>query len=232
MPENVISTINNSVDNNNDKQADEPGLVVTISRQKGCGALPIANLIIKDLNAIRKKDVKSPKWKLISKEILKESSEHLKISPSQVDSIIDMNVLQKLMFSFSTKTPPKDSIIKNTIQEVILNAAKRGNIIIVGRGGVSITRDMKNSLHIKLVAPLEWRINKIASKNNISMEEADSVVMERDRQRDIFKKYFLGDKEADIHLYDCIVNVSTMTKREVADAISSIIKVRQEALVP
>ena len=46
-----------------------------------------------------------------------------------------------------------DLKIRTTIAKVIRKFANEGNAIIVGRGGVAITRDIPLSLHIFLEAP-------------------------------------------------------------------------------
>ena len=207
------------------------GLVVTISRQKGCGAFEISNLIIDKLNKLSYPDVKIPEWKLMSKEILEHSADQLKVAPSEVNTIIDMHEIQRLFLSFSSKSLPADATIKGTIREVIENAAKQGNVIIIGRGGVSITRNIENSVHIDLVAPYEWRVRRIATRDKVSIQEADKYVKDRDKQRESFKQYFLGTKQVDEHLYDLIINISTMKPDEVAEMIYNIVKSRQDALV-
>ena len=45
----------------------------------------------------------------------------------------------------------------------IRNIAKTGYVIIVGRGGVAFANDNPASLHIKLTAPVEWRVERISN---------------------------------------------------------------------
>lgn len=231
MPGNFLSSYLSASFDKTKQKSSKQGLVVTISRQKGCGAFPISKLVIEKLNELRYPLGKVIKWDLVSKEILKESAEKLKVAPEQVDRLMDVDVVQELLMNLSGKSLPSDIKIRNTIRNVIKNAASKGNIIIIGRGGVSVAREWENSFHVKLMAPFEWRVRQIASEGNMSLKEADSLVKLRDKQRETLKQYFLGVRKADAHLYDITVNVSTMQHSEVADAIFSVVKSRQDALV-
>ena len=210
---------------------DKKGLVVTISRQKGCGAYPIANLLIDKLNDLKYPYGKRVPWKLISKEIMEESAGKLKMKPALIDPLLNKygkSVFNEIILSLTHQSLPGDIKIKNTIRSVIENAASEGNIIIIGRGGVSITRNYRNSLHIRLEAPLDWRIKVIAKNENISLQEAEKIVKERDLERSALKLYFLGKTTTDHHIYDLVINVSTMDQAEIAEAIFSIVKLRQD----
>ena len=49
----------------------------------------------------------------------------------------------------------------NLIQGVILGAYDRGDMVIVGRGGQALLADKPDVLHVRLVAPLADRVNRI-----------------------------------------------------------------------
>jgi len=213
------------------KPGEKKGLVVTISRQKGCSAFPISKMIVEKLNELRYPLGRVIKWNLVSKEILMDSAAKLKVNPAKMDALMDMDVVQEFLLNLSGKTLPSDIKIRNTIRNAIQNVAAKGNIIIIGRGGVTITREWENSLHIRLIAPVDWRVKQIAKYENLSLEKANKEVLERDRQREALRQYFFGVRKADMHLYDVTINVSTMEQDEVAEAIFRIIKTRQDELV-
>ena len=234
MPENFLSKYLVASFDKKYVPPTKQGLVVTISRQKGCGALPIAEMIIEELNQLKYPHGKVVKWKLLSKEILEQSAQKLKVAPAEVDAIMESqekNVFDEMLLLFSEKSLPNDIKIKNTIRGVIENAANEGNMIIIGQGGVCITRNRKNSLHIKLVAPTEWRIENVAVQDDISLRKAEQIISERDQQREALRQYYLGNKKVNGHIYDMVINVSTMKQSEIASAIFQVIKERQNKLL-
>ena len=233
MAENILSSYISGSYEKEKLPRIKTGLVVTISRQKGAGAFPIAKMIIDKLHQLRYPLGKVVKWKMISKEILEESATKLKVAPKKVDTILERqskNLFDELLLSFSEKALPNDFKIKNTIKNVIETAADEGNIIIVGRGGACITRERENSFHIRLMAPYKWRVNRIMKVENMGIYEAEQLVKQRDQQREGLKKYYLGDRKIE-ELYDMVINVSTMKDSEIADAIFSVIKQRQDDLM-
>ena len=96
-------------------------------------------------------------------------------------------------------------------------------MIIVGRGGVSITRDITNSLHIKFQAPLEWRINDVSKKQMISLAEARKKIQLVDTQRALIREFFEG-KKVDNGAFDLIFNYMTLDED---DIIATIIRLME-----
>ena len=140
---------------------------ITISREYGCPAKAIAAVIACKLNkeSIDKRNFKE--WKVVSKEILNETAHELNLNPDRVYKIINKEkrtTIDEILNALSEKYYQSDRKIYNTIATVIKGFAQQGNVIIVGRGGVAITYEFRNALHIRLIAPKEWRIAKILEK--------------------------------------------------------------------
>ena len=149
-----------------------PGPVVTISREVGCPAKKIAGELTDYLNTLKKGRSKDHPWHWISKEIMLESARELQVDSSQIQHVFDYKsrgILEDLLLAQSKDYYKSDQKIRTTIAKVIRKFANDGNAIIVGRGGVAITRDIPKSLHIFLEAPLEWRALRGAEKNKFSI---------------------------------------------------------------
>jgi len=197
----------------------EAGPVITISRQTGCGARGIAWDICEKLN---NQSVKTDgKWKYISREILQESAEQLNLDPAALKNVIDdknRGMMDQIVGALSTHSHKSDQKIMKTVQDVIRQFANNGKVIIIGRGGASICHDIKHSLHIKLVAPEDWRISEIARRLDFSKAYATDYVRKRDVERELLITKLLG-KKPDSSAYDVELNRSRFTEEELADAI-------------
>ena len=90
--------------------------------------------------------------------------------------------------------------------ENIVNAiGERGYALIVGRGGNFIL-ERQQRLAVRVVAPLEFRIDNIAQRRNLSREEAKKQILHRESRRAAFvKQSFKADINDPIH-YDLVVN--------------------------
>ncbi len=206
-----------------------PGPVITISRELGCPAKRLAEKLSEKLNLKYPNKGKEIPWKWISKEIMEESARELGMDLSEIQYVFEykqFGVLEDLLLSHSRKFYKTDRQIRNTIAKVIKNFAADGNAIIVGRGGVSLTRDIPKSLHIHLEAPMEWRALRTSEKHSLSLEDAKKYCMDIDKKRQQFRDYYEG-KGNDYTRFDLKFNCMTLTVEEMAEIIISALSIRQ-----
>ena len=204
------------------------GPVITISRDYGCPAKRLAGILSSALNRIELENYTQYRWQWISKEILDESARELNLKPAMVREVANKEhdgVVDDIVKSLSQKDYPGDIKIKKTIGEVIRSFAEHGHAIIVGRGGVSITKDIPNSLHIKIQAPLEWRINDVSKKQMITLSEAKKKIAHIDAQRALIREYFEGSK-IDNNAFDVIFNYLTLDEEDIIAAIIKLMESR------
>ncbi|MBN1115708.1 MAG: cytidylate kinase-like family protein [Bacteroidales bacterium] len=210
--------------------SEESGPIVTISRLYGCPAKKVAIGLSEKLNQKNLAAGKiTQKWKFITKEILSESARELEMAPKQIKYIFDYeqkSIIDDILSSHSLKYYKSDRKIRNTIAKVIRNMAYEGRIIVVGRGGVAITRDIPKSLHINLEAPMEWRKVQVAQKDNLSLEEAEKHIIDIDKKRKQFREYFEG-KNTDYTWFDITFNCMTQSVEEIVSIITKAVEVRK-----
>jgi cytidylate kinase len=84
---------------------------------------------------------------------------------------------------------------------------------------------MPNSLHIRLQAPLEWRINNVSSREMISLSEAKKKIAQIDAQRNQLHHYFVG-KDPDNTIFDVVFNYSTLSDDEIIGAILNMMELK------
>lgn len=199
----------------------EPGPVITISRQTGCGARGIAWAICDELNKRKPAGKTEGNWRYINREILQESAQQLNLDPAALESVIDdknRGIMDEIVGALSTHSHKSDQKILKTVQDVIRQFAVNGKVIIIGRGGANICSDIKLALHIKLVAPEDWRITEIARRLDFSKAYATEYVRKRDVERDLLVTKLFGKKPA-FSAYDIEINRSRFTEKELANAI-------------
>ena len=205
-----------------------PGPVVTISRELGCPAKKLASCLTEQLNKIGPTRAKEHPWRWISKEILMESARELQVDSSQIQHVFDYKirgVLEDLLVAHSKDYYKSDLKIRTTIAKVIRKYANEGNAIIVGRGGVAITRDIPKSLHLFLEAPLEWRALRVSEKHDLPVEKARSYALNIDKKRAKFRDYYQG-KGNDYTRFDIKLNCMNLEIREMQDIIIGALKTR------
>lgn len=193
------------------------GPVITISREVGCNGVKLANLIVSKLNH----ENPDTNWKVISKEVFYQSAKELKMHPDEVRKTLQQTekfTFDDILKAFSDKNFKSDITIRKTMKRVIRQIAADGYCIIVGRAGREITKSIKNSLHIRLIAPLEFRINTIMNNNHLNREEAIDFIEKVEKERINFRKAILkGDVSNE--LYDLTINRAAFSDEEIIELI-------------
>ena len=201
-----------------------PRPFVTISRQSGCNSYEISKMLVHMINEHSKS-----KWKLINKEIIELSANELNIDHRRVEKLFDAEKhshIEEILRAFGDRYYKSDKTIQRTIRQLIRNIALDGNVVIVGRAGAAITSDLANGMHIRLEAPLGWRINNMKIKRQITEKEGHNLVAELDKSREqLFLD--LGKKAIDEISFDLRFNNSTIADTEIAHTIFQLLQSRQ-----
>jgi len=203
---------------------DQTGPVITISRLTGCDGREVAAALVALLNLRHNTN----KWRWIDKDIIYHAAHELKTDTNRVETYyqgMTMNDISEMIMAFSGSFV-SDSSVKKAIREVVLSIAREGNAVIIGRGGVAITRDMTNALHIRLVAPLYWRVENVMKKKGMIIEKAEEYVIETDEKRNKMIVSFLDKKPQTLdYLFDATLNRSSFS----IDQLSALILDMYEA---
>lgn len=207
----------------------EPGPLITVSRAYGCPGKLVGQELVHELNKRLAITHDKRHWRLISKEILEESAKELNLDKTIIKEAAhsqERGIMTSLIQSFSNKFYPGDDKVKKTIAEVINSFAQEGKVVIVGRGGVGLTQDVKKSLHIKLIAPMDWRVQKVCETQDMSADEATKKILEIDYKRAKLREYYEGKKPED-WVFDIIFNLAKISVEEVIQTTVGIIESRK-----
>ena len=200
---------------------------ITISREFGCPSKLIAEKLAKSLNS-HSLHKTSPEWRFINKEVVLESARELELDPDKVKYFFDAEkrgTLDDILASFSSNYKSNIKILK-TIRQVIRAFTSGGYVILVGRGGVAITYHCPRSLHIRLQAPLDWRVQAVAKHHDLSQEEAMRLTLETDKKRKAMIELFLN-KKMDESLFDLIFNCSRMSQEEIVRSVVHVMEMKK-----
>lgn len=206
-----------------EKENQEPGPVITLSREYGCPSKIVADILVEKLRIADQSRESHPyQWKWISRELLEEAAKELKVDPRHINHIFDYqerSVIDDILASTRKDGSYKsDHAIKKTIGKVIRAMGERGHVVIVGRAGVVLNRDIRKSLHVRLIAPLDWRIERIMKLQGLTKEKALDLITSKDANRKRFMEYYLGQK-FQLSIFDSVYNCAWFSLEEIADSI-------------
>jgi cytidylate kinase len=203
-------------------EAKRPGPVITISREYGCPGFTLAQRLASTLSHKRLADGSSGEWKAVNRDILKEVADHFELPESLVNEIYrrahPANPIVDLFRSFSAKSVPGDVAVKKKIADIILKMATDGRYVIVGRGGAMLARNIPDSLHIQLFAPMAWRLDKVMEREKLSKDEALQRIRSVDQERVFLRKFYSGETPS-VDFFDVTFNCATLTLDQMESAI-------------
>jgi len=222
--EHCLSFINSQLQDGGKSRTQAEGDVrraVTISRQAGCGALAVAQKLAEYLQSHSPKD--ACPWTVFDRnlmdKVLEDHSLPVRLARFLPEDTISKT--QEIMADLFELHPPVETIVRQTA-ETMLRLAGLGNVILIGRGGNVITAELPHVLHVRLVAPLEKRVeyaHKEYNKFNLTTDQARKFCLNEDRGRERYlKKHF----DADINdplLYHMIINTGLVNYDDAAKLI-------------
>jgi cytidylate kinase len=184
---------------------------VTISRQTGSGAVTIAQMLAERLNVAAKPPVGATSWTVFDRNLARQVL---------VDHKLPLNLER---FMIEDARLPVEAIVEEVLglhpspwtlaqqtTRTILRLAGLGRVIVVGRGAEIITNRLPYVFHVRLVAPLEQRIQHAVKYYNLDAGEAAKFVKEEDHaRRRYLRRYFDADVD-DPLLYDLVLNTGRL----------------------
>ncbi len=202
---------------NNPKEI-KRGPCITISRETGAGADKVSEELIKYFKPFNA-ECYHP-WTVFDKNLIEKVIEdhHL---PEKLSRYFVEDKLSEIKSTVNELLGlhPSSWILLNKTANTILQLAQIGNVIIVGRGGNIIARHLKNTFHVRLIAPVENRIKHIEEICDLSRKEAAEYIVKEDAARkNYIKKYFNKDVN-ELSSYHLIVNTGLLSYEKAAKTI-------------
>jgi|UniRef100_A0A7C3V8Y5 cytidylate kinase len=102
------------------------------------------------------------------------------------------------------------------VEALIMNYAADDNVVIIGRGGSVLLRDVPFCLKVRLVAPLEVRIERIMVRESLDRTAAERLIRQVDHERACFIKANYGVDWDSEDLADMTLNTASLTYEQVA----------------
>ena len=117
-------------------------------------------------------------------------------------------------------------IVVKKLFETIRTLAMLGRVIIVGRAGMCVARDLPDGVRIRLVASEATRVKRMMALFHLSEKEAREMVYKQDHDRARFVRDHFSRDIHDPLLYDITWNTEAVAFEAIAASVISLIKSR------
>jgi cytidylate kinase len=106
-----------------------------------------------------------------------------------------------------------------TEQEVLKGIAADESCVVAGRSGFFVFRDHPRHLSILIQASMDYRVARVARKQNLTPEEARKTIDRVDEMRENYVRKYTGTSRYDTRNYDLVLSADGKTEEELADVI-------------
>jgi cytidylate kinase len=195
-----------------------PGPAITISHQTGSGAHDIAARLAGLLQVGEPKG--TAPWTVFDRDLVDKMLEehHLPQSLAEFMPEDRRSFIEDVMDELLGVIPPSWVVVQQ-VAETVLHLVDAGHVILVGRGANFITARMPNVFHVRLIASLPKRIERVQELNHLTPEEAAKFVKKVDRARGRYVKTHFHVGINDDLLYHLVINTDRMPSPDVAQLI-------------
>ncbi|MCM2265786.1 MAG: cytidylate kinase-like family protein [Desulfuromonadales bacterium] len=187
---------------------------ITLSREFGCEAFPVAGELIRQAE----KKTGEP-WLLVDKSLLDAVAREHHV-PEEIMKALGSKPrwFDDMLATFSQNWKSDADYYRLLCEQVVMTASA-GNAVIVGLGAAIITKSMANCCHFRLIADHDFKVVSIAKRMKITKQEAEIIVLDRQKERDrIIRKLLDANEHEPLH-YHAIFNNGKSKNQQIARAI-------------
>lgn len=188
---------------------------VVISRGSHSGGVKLAELLGQRLG-----------WKVISQEMVAEAAGVYGVSEDDIVRALD--------------TPPSfwERLTRRRDRYIVASRAAvvqlldNGTGIYHGLGGQFLLQELPCLLRVRLIAPLEWRVQAVMTDRGLGEAEATAYIRAMDERRRKWMQHVFGVDWSDPALYDLVINLGTLSLEAAADLVVDLVGRREYRPTP
>jgi len=192
---------------------------LTISRQIGSRGEETAKTVAERLD-----------WPLYDREILATIARETH-TKERIISRLDEHAVGHLNDLLRNLVVPDDMGQARFLTEmarVVWTLAREGEVIVLGRGANWILNP-RFGVRVRLVAPLDVRVSRVAEREGIDLPAADKRVRGHDAEQQAFIRQAFGKQIEDPLGYDLVLNVEHLGPEAAASTIVTLLRTKLEA---
>lgn len=205
-------------------------MLITISREFGAGGADVARRVAEELG-----------WRVVDNELIDriaeragipaaEVAEHEESAPGFVERLARAlaRSAPELFPSAPAEPPPEpaEARLVRVTGTVVEEMAAEGRVVMVGRAASAVLGRSEDALHVKIVAPVRYRIAEIMRRKQADEKTAEQLVKESDGNRARYHEQYYHRQWRDSANYHMVLNTEALG----LDAVTAVIVGRAKAL--
>jgi len=176
--------------------------IITIQRGTKSGGEALAKCVAENLH-----------YPLLGREILQDAAAQLGVPAEDVGE-----KMEESPGRFGRK-PLITKLYVAAVRASLADHAKDGNLVYHGLAGGLLLKDLPGVLRVRLIAPLDYRIQALRDSHGMDDESAEAYIREVDEARSLWVRNVYGADNTDPSLYDMVLNLGSFTIPEACEVL-------------
>jgi cytidylate kinase len=204
----------------------EPIRLLTLSREYGAGGSELGVLLGERLG-----------WPVLGAELARRIAERLRCTAADVEAVAEHapTFLERLAAMFTVVPsdapilpeplagPDPDRLVDAT-RAVLREAVHSLPLIVIGHGANCLFHGRPDLLRVRVTAPFEVRLRRVAARTGAAPEAAVADVRKRDNDRRHYLERYYRAGVNDPNLYDIQINTGTVSLEGAAELVLALMR--------
>lgn len=201
-------------------------MLITIARQYGAGGSEVAQRVAATLG-----------WRVVDNDLVEQVAARAGLPAEEVARLDERgpSFIERLARSLVAATPelfsPGGAATRGAMPEfqeadlvritetVVAEIAAQGNVVFVGRATPAVLATERDALHVRVVAPRNYRTEVIARRLGCTSAEAAKAVDETDARRARYYRQYYGRDWEEASNYHLVLNTAALGLDGAAEVI-------------
>ena len=195
--------------------------VITINREVGTGGRTVGRKLAEKLGV-----------KYCDKAVIEGLTQKFGLSPERIEEIKaqkkswwnDINNYYQTLVNSANMPMEAEVKLDNasmfeTEKRILQELASQTSCVVAGRTGFMVFREWPNHLNVFIQASMEYRVERVMRRQNVSQQEASDIIAKMDSTREAYIKKYEDTSRYDTRNYQLVISMDGLTEDDAADII-------------
>ena len=160
-------------------------------------------------------------YRVIWREVINQAASRARTPEVALATIDELDLL-------GLRPPLKEiQAYHDAVKDIMHELAAVGRVVIVGRAGQVVLHGVQGVLHVRVCAPLELRVERIAQRHGVPLDAARAQVLTSDQTRMRYLRRYYHAKWDDHDWYDLVINTGELSGEDAAHIICEAARLRE-----
>ena len=199
--------------------------VITINREVGSGGHTVGRKLAEKLQV-----------KYCDKAVIEGLTKKFGLTPERIEEIKaqkkswwnDINNYYQTLVNSASQPMDAEVGLDNksmfeTEKRILQEIAAQTSCVVAGRTGFMVFRDWPNHLNIFIQASMEYRVQRIMRRQNVSEQEARDIIARMDSSRETYIQKYEDTSRYDTRNYQLVISTDELSEDDAVEVIMNYI---------